>query len=152
MKILLATALALSSLALTGCAPAAPVLPTVSLNAAEDANNPACADVGVRLPEKVGELEKRQTDSQSTAAWGNPTTVIYRCGMPEVTVSDLVCVTSEDIDWLIDDSKRPTYRFVTFGRKPAIEVVVDAKQISGVTALEGFAPAISKISATKRCR
>jgi hypothetical protein len=152
MKILLATALALSSLALTGCAPAAPVLPTVSLNAAEDANNPACAEVGVRLPEKVGELEKRQTDSQSTAAWGNPTTVIYRCGMPEVTVSDLVCVTSEDIDWLIDDSKRPTYRFVTFGRKPAIEVVVDAKQISGVTALEGFAPAISKIPATKRCK
>mgnify|MGYP000340654450 CR=1 FL=1 len=152
MKILLATALALSSLALTGCAPAAPVLPTVSLNAAEDANNPACADVAVRLPEKVGELEKRQTDSQSTAAWGNPTTVIYRCGMPEVTVSDLVCVTSEDIDWLIDDSKRPTYRFVTFGRKPAIEVVVDAKQISGVTALEGFAPAISKIPATKRCK
>ncbi len=152
MKILLATALALSSLALTGCAPAAPVLPTVSLNAAEDANNPACAEVGVRLPETVGELAKRQTDSQSTAAWGDPTSVIYRCGMPEVTVSDLVCVTSEDIDWLIDDSKRPTYRFVTFGRKPAIEVVVDSKAISGVSALDSFASAISKIPATKRCR
>ncbi len=152
MKIFIATALALGSLALTGCAPAAPVLPTVSLDAAADANNPACAEVGVRLPESVGEMAKRQTDSQSTAAWGDPTGVIYRCGMPEVTVSDLVCVTSEDVDWLIDDSKRPTYRFITFARKPAIEVVVDSKLISGVSALDSFATAIKEIPASKRCR
>lgn len=153
MKILLAAALAMSTLALTGCAPEAlaPAAATVTLDPAPDANNPACAEVMVRLPDTEGELAKRQTSSQSTAAWGDPTGVIFRCGVAPVTVSKLTCVTAEDVDWLIDDSKMPTYRFITFARNPGIEVIVNSKAIAGVTALEGLSSAISKIPATARC-
>ncbi len=145
MKFLLAAALAMGTIALTGCTA------TVALEPAPDANNPACADVVVRLPDTIDTLAKRGTNSQSTAAWGEPTSVIFRCGLPEVSVSKLTCVTASDIDWLVDDTNRPSYRFVSFARKPAIEVIVDSTKVSGVTALDELSSAISYIPASKRC-
>jgi len=145
MKFLLAAALAAGTLALTGCSA------TVSLDPAADANNPACANVVVRLPDSIDNNTKRQTNSQSTAAWGEPTSVIFRCGLPEVTVSKLTCVTASGIDWLVDESKKPSYRFITFARKPAIEVIVDSQKVSGVTALDELSQAVSQIPATDKC-
>ena len=145
MKFLLAAALAAGTLALTGCSA------TVSLDPAADANNPACANVVVRLPDSIDNNTKRQTNSQSTAAWGEPTSVIFRCGLPAVTVSKLTCVTTSGIDWLVDESKKPSYRFITFARKPAIEVIVDSQKISGVTALDELSQAVSQIPATDKC-
>ena len=138
--------LAASALLLTGCTA------TVSLDPAADANDPACASAMVRLPNAFEDLERRNTNSQSTAAWGDPTAVIFRCGLAPVTVSKLNCVTTSDIDWLVDESKKPTYRFITFARKPAIEVIVDSSKASGVTVLDELAGAVSKIPATDRCQ
>lgn len=145
MKFLLAATLAIGTLALSGCTA------TVSLDPAADANNPACADVVVRLPDTIDTMQKRLTNSQSTAAWGEPTGVIFRCGLEPVTVSKFTCVTTSDIDWLVDDSNKPSYRFVTFGRKPAVEVIVDSKKVSGVTALDELASAVGQIPETARC-
>ena len=133
-------------LLLTGCTA------TVSLDPAADANDPACAEAMVRLPSAFEDLERRNTNSQSTAAWGDPTAVIFRCGLEPVTVSKLSCVTTSDIDWLVDESKKPTYRFITFARKPAIEVIVDSSKASGVTVLDELAAAVSRIPATDRCQ
>jgi hypothetical protein len=131
--------------ALTACTP------VINLDAAPDANNPACAEVSVRLPDVVGDQARRSTNAQATAAWGNPSAVILRCGLPEVSVSKLPCVTAGDVDWLVDDSASPKYRFITFGRSPATEVIVDSTVISGVSALEGVASAVGNIEATKQC-
>lgn len=116
----------------------------VTLNAAPDANNPRCAAVTVRLPDTIGDLKSRTTDAQATGAWGDPTRVLLRCGLPEVKASTLVCVTTGGVDWLVDDSKAPTYRFITFGRNPATEVIVDSKYASGVTALDALGQAIQQ--------
>jgi hypothetical protein len=124
---------------------------TVSLEAAADSNNPACAEVSVRLPENVANLSKRATDAQATGAWGNPTAVLLRCGLESVEVSTLPCVTASGVDWLVDDSKKPSYRFITFGRKPATEVIVDSTAVAGVTALSDLSAAIQSIPATKNC-
>lgn len=132
-------------LLLTGCAA------TVSLEAAEDANNPECAEVMVRLPEQIGDLSQRFTNAQATGAWGDPTAVIIRCGLPEVLASELPCVTAGDVDWLVDDSNAPSYRFITFATNPAVEVIVDSQRASGVTALESLASAVSQIEQTKKC-
>lgn len=51
---------------LTGCSGDVPMIP------ADDANNPACADVIVRLPSTVDGLDRRYTNAQSTGAWGDP--------------------------------------------------------------------------------
>ena len=132
-------------LLLAGCAP------VVNLQAAEDSNNPLCAEVSVRVPDTLGELEKRETNSQATAAWGEPTAVLMRCGLEGVEVSTLPCVTAGEVDWLVDDSEAPTYRFISYARFPAVEVIVDSTLASGVSALEGLSQAVSQIPATEAC-
>jgi hypothetical protein len=131
--------------ALTACAP------TVNIEAAPDSNNPACAEVSVRLPDEIDGNKKRVTNAQATAAWGNPSAVILRCGLPAVEVSTLSCVSASGVDWLVDDSQSPSYRFISFGRSPAIEVIVDSSAIAGVTALDSLASAVKNIEATKTC-
>ena len=139
----------LAGLALVGALSACTA--TISLEAAADSNNPACAEISVRLPDQVAELEKRVTDAQATGAWGNPTAVILRCGLPPVEVSQLPCVTANGVDWLVDESAKPSYRFITFGRNPATEVIVDSIKVAGVTALSDLSGAIQSIEATKQC-
>lgn len=139
-----ATAIALS-LALSACSP------TVSLEPAADANNPGCADVIVRLPDAVDGKERRTTNAQSTAAWGLPTTTILRCGIEPVEISTLPCVSASGVDWLVDDSAKPSFRFISFGRAPAIEVIVDSENTVGVNALDSLASAIKVIEPTKTC-
>ena len=149
MKISRTALAAMATLAIAGSLSACTA--NVSLEAAPDSNNPACAEVSVRLPEMVADQAKRVTDAQATGAWGNPTSVILRCGLPAVEVSTLPCVTASGVDWLVDDSKTPSYRFITFGRKPATEVIVDSRKVAGVTALSDLSTAIQSIEATKHC-
>lgn len=141
----LAIAAIAMSLALSGCSP------TVSLEPAADANNPGCAEVIVRLPDVVDGQERRTTNAQSTAAWGNPATIILRCGIEPVEVSTLPCVTSSGVDWLVDESAKPSYRFISYARTPALEVIVDSEKAVGVNTLDSLASAVSSIEATKTC-
>ena len=139
-----AAAIALT-LSLSACSP------TVSLEPAADANNPGCADVIVRLPDAVDGQERRTTNAQSTAAWGNPATVILRCGIEPVEISTLPCVTANGVDWIVDDSAKPSFRFISFGRTPALEVIVDSENAVGVNALDSLAEAVKSIEPTKEC-
>ena len=139
-----AAAIALS-LSLSACSP------TISLEPAADANNPGCADVIVRLPDAVDGQERRSTNAQSTAAWGNPATVILRCGIAPVEISTLPCVTANGVDWIIDESAKPSFRFISFGRTPALEVIVDSENAVGVNALDSLAEAVKSIEPTKKC-
>ena len=149
-----ALGLAVVVLALAGCAP------TVPLSPAADAINPACARVIVHLPATVAELPARETNAQGTGAWGTPAMVILRCGVPvPAPTSALPCVTVDGVDWLRDDSKDPDFVFTTYGRTPAIEVIVDSDGdpqvpddgVSGLTALTDLSFAVSSISPTARC-
>ncbi len=142
MRLLVAS---LALLTLSGCAA------TVNLEPAEDSNNPGCAEVMVRLPSQLGGLQERYTNAQATAAWGDPAAVLLRCGLETVEVSTLPCVTAAGIDWLVDDSLAPSYRFISYARFPAVEVVVDSDNASGITSLEGIAGAVAQLPATKSC-
>lgn len=106
----------------------------------------------MRLPDVIGDQSKRATNAQATGAWGNPSSVILRCGLEPVTVSSLTCVTASEVDWVVDDSKSPSFRFITFGRSPATEVIVDSTAVAGVTALDAVAQAVKNIPATKTCK
>ena len=134
-----------SLLVLTGCAPVVPLEP------AEQANDAECAEIIVRLPDELAGLAERRVNAQSTAAWGEPAAVILRCGLEPVEVSPLVCVTASDIDWLVDDSEAPSYRFITYARSPATEVIVDSNVVAGVTVLDELAASIGVLEASKRC-
>ncbi len=142
----LATLLVLAALlAITGCTS------TVSgLQPARYANDPACADVTVRLPDTVADQARRWTDAQATGAWGNPAAVILTCGLEPPPPSTLPCETVSGVDWLIDDSDAPNYRFTTFGRDPAVEVFVDYDVVSGREALDALGIAVGTLPQTGR--
>ena len=135
----------LALLSLSGCAA------TVNLEPAEYSNNPGCAEVMVRLPSQLGGLQERYTNAQATAAWGDPAAVLLRCGLESVEVSTLPCVSAGGIDWLVDDSLAPSYRFISYARFPAVEVVVDSDSASGIASLEGISGAVAQLPATKAC-
>ena len=130
---------------LTGCAP------MVALEPAEDANNAECAEIIVRLPDELAGEPKRSVNAQSTGAWGEPVSVILRCGLEPVEVSALPCVTAGEIDWLVDDSNAPSFRFISYARFPATEVIIDSTKLAGVTVLEQLSSTIGILAATKRC-
>jgi hypothetical protein len=130
---------------LTGCTP------MVTLEPAEDANNAECAEIIVRLPDDLAGEQIRRVNAQSTAAWGEPISVILRCGLEPVEVSALPCVSAGDIDWLVDDANAPSFRFVSYARFPATEVIIDSTKLAGVTVLEQLSSIIGILPATKRC-
>lgn len=139
---------ALSLLVLSGCSS------TVALEPAPDANNPACAEVTVRLPESVSDQDRRWTDAQATGAYGDPTSIIVACGVtvPGPT-SNLQCITLEGIDWLVDESQAPWMRMTTYGRDPAVQVFVDTKKVSANQALtnSGVVSGVRMIPAERAC-
>jgi hypothetical protein len=122
---------------LSGCSP------IVALDPAPHANDPACADVTVRLPDTLESLPRRETNAQATGAWGDPAVVLLRCGVTVPTVSDLPCVQTDDFYWLRDDSKAPTYVFTTYGRTPAVAVVINQKKLAPGVVLSDLETAVS---------
>ncbi|WP_460774185.1 DUF3515 family protein [Microbacterium sp. GXF7504] len=133
---------------LTGCAG------TVSLQAAPEANDPACARVTAYLPDRLAGQERRWTDAQATGAWGDPAAILLTCGVEAPAASELLCQSVEGIDWLVDDSDSPRVRFTTFGRQPAVEVYVDYDAVASYdvrNVLAGLAPLVGTLPRTAEC-
>src|SRR5690606_7775662 len=138
----------LALLAVSGCSS------TVALKPAPDANNPACAEVTVRLPDAIDDFDRRWTDAQATGAYGDPTTIIVACGVavPGPTAT-LQCVTLEGIDWLVDESAAPWMRMTTYGRDPAVQVFVNTEEAGANEVLtnSSLVGAVRTTAATAEC-
>ncbi|WP_405217112.1 DUF3515 domain-containing protein [Agrococcus sp. Ld7] len=149
IRILAATALVL--LAVAGCAR------TVSLPPADQASDPGCAEVIVTLPETIGRegglevLERRTTTAQGTAAWGDPSAVTLRCGMPVPAPSTLQCVSVGGVDWLQVGQEESVFTFVSYGREPATEVVIDTAMVTGATALDAISSSVDRTELVGAC-
>lgn len=131
---------------LTACAP------TVAMTPAPDANDPRCAAVTVRLPDTVAGEAKRTTDAQATGAWGDPAVVLLRCGVTPIgpTTKPCVSVKSGDItiNWVLENDPSDTVlRYITFGRVPATELVIQhgVHGVSDANVLPAFNQAIASI-------
>jgi hypothetical protein len=118
---------------------------TVPMEPAEAANDPACAEVMVRLPDSVDGQQRRWTDAQATAAWGDPSAVLMTCGVPSPPPTTLPCQTVNSVDWIIDDAEAPRYRVTTYGRTPAVELFLDTEVVSSATVLERLSGPVSLI-------
>lgn len=132
-------------LSVAGCAGQVPMTP------AADSNNPDCAAVTVRLPNTVADLPKRETNAQATGAWGSPASVLLTCGVEVPGPSTLPCVSVNNVDWIEDDSQAPLYRYTTYGRTPAVEVVIDSNAVSGTTTLVDLGAAVGVLPQTAKC-
>lgn len=161
---------------LAGCAP------TVSVAEAPYGHDPACARVVLALPDELGGLPRLATSSQASTAWGTATApVVLRCGVEPPGPTTDRCVTVEtpsgpSIDWLAvpaeddgggtdpgdasDDAGGPgpaegvtDWTFTTYGRAPAIEVVVPAEVVSGrsTSFLDQLGPAVDLLEPERTC-
>jgi hypothetical protein len=131
---------------LSGCAP------TVNLEAAEQANTAECANMTVRLPDTIAGEARRSVNAQATAAWGDPVSIIVRCGVPLPEPTVLPCFEVAGVDWLRDDRDAPRFIFTTYGLSPATEVIVDSERASGTEALLELARAVgSQSEPVQRC-
>lgn len=134
-----------AAVGLTGCAAIVPLEP------AADAVNPGCADVIVHLPAQVADQAERETNAQATGAWGDPAVVLLHCGVAVPGPTTLPCLSINGIDWIEDDSQAPLYRYTTFGRDPATELIVDSEKVSGSTVLVDLSGAVANVPATGEC-
>jgi hypothetical protein len=122
----------------------------VTVQPAPDAANPACAPMMVALPQFVADQPKRETTSQATAAWGNPSQVILRCGVAVPGPTTDQCVTVNGVDWVLRQQDK-TWTATTYGRNPATELVFDPEQVAESTILADMAGAAAKIPQTSKC-
>lgn len=128
---------------LTGCTA------TVSMQPAEDANDPLCADVMARLPESVAGQDRRWTDAQATGAWGSPTAVLLTCGVTPPGPTTLRCASIDGVDWIIDETDAPQFRVTTYGRTPAVQVFFE--DVSSREVLDTLSPLVSSLPVNAVC-
>lgn len=129
---------------LTACTPVADVEPAV------DAANPDCATVMVALPSELAGEQQRETDSQSSSAWGDPSKIILRCGAPVPGPTTEQCATVNGIDWILREDET-TWTATTYGREPAIEVIFSPEEVSSSTLLVQLENSVSRIQPTREC-
>lgn len=96
--------------------------PEVAL--APQAAAPVCATA--RWPESVSTQTRVDTRpaSPSVAAWGDPA-ILARCGLDPLGPTTDECVGVDDVDWVVRQLSDGTAA-TTYGRDPAIEVLVPA--------------------------
>lgn len=155
-KVIGAAGAAVAALALAACGG------SVELEPAPYASEPVCGRVLISMPEELSGAQQRPTTTQASRAWGDPP-ITVRCGVEPPGPTTDRCVTAIDasgrsIDWVmreIGDAEvdENTWHFTTYGRVPAIEVVVPVEyagtDATGVLGILG--ESISQIPATREC-
>ncbi|APX32222.1 hypothetical protein BH708_05210 [Brachybacterium sp. P6-10-X1] len=103
---------------------------TVQVPAGPAATDPLCADIVLQAPPQVLGMDRVETSSQGTAAWGEgENTVVMRCGVTPPGPTTDICTTLEDgggiqIDWIVRELEDDVFLYTTYGREPAIDVSV----------------------------
>ncbi len=143
-RLAVAVASVAAGLTLTSCSPVVDVTP------AKDAANAACAPMMLALPDAIGDAKLRKTNGQATAAWGDPSMVILRCGVNVPGPTTDRCVSVNGVDWVIKEGD-PVWTLTTFGREPATEILMDPNKISSATVLADLSAPALKIKATRKC-
>lgn len=122
----------------------------VSVGVPELAGNPACVAASRHWPTDVSTLRPVATSPESAAvrAWGNPA-VVARCGVATPGPSTDGCLTVNGVDWLATPLSDGT-KFVTYGRTPALEVLVPKDYAPEGSRLPVFTDAATELPATGR--
>ena len=112
--------------------------------------DPVCVTAVAAWPASVSGRQPVATDPVDPAvhAWGDPA-IVARCGVapPGPTTDD--CLSVNGVDWVATPLSDGT-RFVTYGRNPAIEVLIPKSDVPGGSLLPVFAAAAQALPETGR--
>lgn len=119
--------------------------PPVEVAVPGDGSDPACADMATRLPQRLLKQDRADTSvsSPAVAAWGNPA-IIWRCGVTPPGPTTEHCVTVNGVDWVVDTLDDGT-GFVTYGRVPAVQVLVPRHYEPETFALTALTSAVTVV-------
>ncbi|MGD8148398.1 DUF3515 family protein [Ornithinimicrobium sp. Y1694] len=117
-----------------------------------ESDSPACQAVAERWPATVGRLQPRVTavESSGVAAWGDPP-IVARCGKQPPAPTTEQCIDINGVDWVATPLDDGGTMFTTYGRTPAIEVLVPANYDSHPLWLPPFGPAAEQLDQDRRC-
>lgn len=132
------------------------------------APDPICAAVIQALPQELAGTLQTSTTAQATVAWGTEAPITLRCGVAEPGPTTDRCVTVESggssVDWINPEAGSPlipshadtevgSWTFITYGRSPAIEIVVPAAAVTDQPTgiLVDVAAAVQRSPATRFC-
>ena len=115
-----------------------------------EAGSATCRLVATHWPKTVGGQSRQATSSSSAAvrAWGDPA-IIARCGLPPIGPTTDPCIDVSGIDWV---AHRLTdgVRFTTYGRSPALEILVPSAYHPEPLLLPAFGEAAAAIPQGER--
>jgi hypothetical protein len=136
--------LLLAAALLAGCSRGVPV--TVPGRGTD----PVCAKAAAAWPASVSGRETVATDPVDPAvhAWGDPA-IVARCGVAAPGPTTDECLTVNGVDWVATPLSDGT-RFVTYGRDPALEVLVPRSDVPEGSLLPVFTAAAQALPETGR--
>jgi len=112
------------------------------------------------LPQELSGAQSRSTNSQATAAWGDPP-ITLRCGVQPTGPTTDRCITVKgadgaSVDWVVAElgsTEEDTWQFTTYGRFPAVQVTVpvDYAGSDATTTLVDLGPAVALIPQQNEC-
>jgi len=122
-----------------------------TIEPAPSASDPACAGLTGRVPATVLGRQAVSTDVAGAATWGDPA-IVLRCGVPPPGPTTDACIAISGVDWVFSETDA-AYRFVTYGRTPAVEVTVplDVERSSASGAAAALSPAVEPIPQQNQC-
>jgi hypothetical protein len=117
----------------------------VEVTVPADGSDPACARMATDLPQRLLDRDRVTTsaDSPAVAAWGDPA-IIWRCGVTPPGPTTQECVTVDGVDWIVDPLDDGT-GFVTYGRVPAVQVLVPDRYAPETFALPPLSGVVSQV-------
>jgi hypothetical protein len=114
----------------------------------------ACEAAMPRMPETVGgrpasdSFVAERGDPRDIRVWGDPP-IIATCGWPAMGPTPDQCLDVDGVDWVAEPLSDGV-RFTTFGRDPAIEVLVPHAYDPAPLLLPAFGPAAKTLPPTGR--
>ena len=105
----------------------------------------------VILPQYVADFPRRETSSQATAAWGDPSQVILRCGVQVPGPTTDQCVSVNDVDWVLREGENGYWTATTYGRTPATELIFKPDDVAESSVLMDLSAAVSEVPQERKC-
>lgn len=126
---------------------------TVEVAVPAGAGSAACRAAAASWPATVANQHRVQVRAgpPAVAAWGDPA-IIARCGVSPPGPTTLDCIDVSGIDWVVEPLTDGV-RFTSYGRTPAIEVLVPGAYRPEPLLLPAFTAAAGQLPrGSRRCR
>ncbi|WP_411081606.1 DUF3515 family protein [Streptomyces sp. cmx-18-6] len=126
--------------------------PGEGVASAPNASDPACEKAAARYPDRLGGEELTFTDRPGVAVWGE-NAIVLRCGVELPLPTTDPCANVEGVNWVFREerSKDDSKVIVTYGRDPAVEVVVSDEVVAVDDVLIELSTLVEPIKAYREC-